>query len=247
MKTVHFIVAIAATGACALAADQPVALKPSPALATHVAAFPRIAAPLDAATHKINLALDRQDQVVKSAARQCPSGGWSREVTVAMRGPHYLSLTAEDSWDCGGAHPDASRLVLVYDLATGSPVNWARLLPAAMINSASLDAAGDGTRIGVIQSRSLQAFYVKARNSDPKNLLDPDCKDVVQDPELKFSLWPDARAGGIQIEPEGLPHAAAACGGNVLIPAATLRTLGVLPALVEAVETAHAQRWFGRQ
>ena len=46
MKPIHLTLAMAALGASALAAaDQPVTLKPSPALATHVAGFPRIAAP----------------------------------------------------------------------------------------------------------------------------------------------------------------------------------------------------------
>ena len=60
MKPIHLSLAMAALGASALAAaDQPVTLKPSPALATHVAGFPRIAAPSDAGAQKINLALDR--------------------------------------------------------------------------------------------------------------------------------------------------------------------------------------------
>ena len=236
---------MAVLGAWALtAADLPVTLKSLPPLAKDVAAFPRIAAPADAAAQRINLALDRQDKVVKSAAKDCPHDGWSRDITVAMRGPRYLALTAQDSWECGGAHPDASRLVLVYDLATGSPVNWARLLPATMIQSATLDTAGDGTRIGVIQSRALQDDYVKARTSDPKDPLDPDCKDVVQDPDLKFNLWPDAQAGGVRIEPEGLPHVVAACGDSVPIPTAVLRKMGVQPALLDAIDSAHAHGWF---
>jgi hypothetical protein len=228
------------------AADEPVTLKPSPPLTRHVAAFPRIAAPAGAAAQRINLALDRQDDNVKSVARQCAHDGWSRDVTVTMRGPRYLSLTAQDSWYCGGAYPDAGRLVLVYDLDTGSPVNWARLLPAAMIGSASLDTAGDGTRIGVIQSRVLQDYYVKTRTSDPKDPLDADCRDVVQDPALKFTLWPDAHDGGIRIEPVGLPHVVAVCGGSVLIPAAALRRMGVQPSLADAIESAHARGWFGK-
>jgi hypothetical protein len=49
MKPIHLTLAMAALGASALAAaDQPVTLKPSPALATRVAGFPRIAAPSDA-------------------------------------------------------------------------------------------------------------------------------------------------------------------------------------------------------
>lgn len=229
-----------------LAADLPLTLRPSPALAGHLAAFPRIAAPADPAEQRINQALDRQDQQVKSAARQCAHNGWAREVSVTMRGPRYLSFTAQDSLDCGGAHPDAGRLVLVYDLTTGTPVNWTRLLPASMSISASLDAAADGTRIGVIRSRVLQDYYVKARSSDKKDPLDADCRDVIQDPELKFNLWPDAQAGGIEIEPESLPHVVAACGASVLIPAAALRRMGVQPSLVDAIESAHAKGWFGK-
>lgn len=247
MKPIDFALALAVLSVVALAAaDQPVTLRWSPPLAKHVAAFPRIAVPTDGPAQRINLALDRQDRQVKTAARQCPHDGWSRDVTVTMRGPRYLSLIAQDSFDCGRAHPDAGRLVLVYDLATGSPVNWVRLLPATMIRSASLDTAADGTRIGVIQSRVLQDYYVKARMADTKDRLDPDCRDVVQDPDLKFNLWPDAKIGGIRIEPEGLPHAVAACIDSVLIPAAALRGMGVQPSLADAIESAHAHGWFGK-
>ena len=247
MKPIGLLLAAVGCGAGApAAADLPVTLKPSPPLARHVAAFPRIATPANAAAQKINQALDRQDKTVKSTARECGHDGWSRDVTVTMRGPRYLSLTAQDSFYCGGAHPDAGRLVLVYDLATGSPVSWARLLPAPMIRTARLDAAADGTRIGVIQSSMLQDYYVKARRSANKDPADADCTDIVEDPDLKFSLWPDAQAGGIRIEPEGLPHAVAVCGDSVLIPAAALRRMGVQPALVDAIESAHTHGWFGK-
>jgi hypothetical protein len=238
------VVALIAFGAAGFGADAPLTLKSSPPVAKDVAAFPRIAAPLDAAAQRINHALDRQDQQVKTAAKDCEGSGWSRDVTVEMRGPRYLSLSATDSWDCGGAHPDASRLVLVYDLTTGSPVNWARLLPASMIQSSTLDSAGDGTRIGVVQSRALQDYYLKARAADKKDPLDPDCKEPLSDPELKFNLWPDARGGGIEMEPEGLPHAVLACGDSVLIPAAALRKMGVQAAMVDAIDAAHGQGWF---
>jgi hypothetical protein len=240
-----------AAGVCAaavllFAADEPVVLKPSALVAKDVAAFPRLAAS-DAVAQKINQALARRDAQVKSTARDCPGGGWSRSVSVAMRGPRYLALVARDSWDCGGAHPDAAALVLVYDLSTGSPVNWARLLPPGIIQAATLDTAGDGTPIGVIQSKALQDYYVKARISNQKDPLDPDCKDVVTDPALKFNLWPDAAAGGLALEPEGLPHVVLACGDSVVVPLADLRKMGVQAGLVDAIETAHAHGWFDAQ
>lgn len=228
----------------ASAADIPVTLKKSPPIAKDVDAFPRIATPTDQAAQRINQALDRRDAQVKTAAKECAGGDWRRTVSVPMRGPRYLAFTAQDSWDCGGAHPDASLLVLVYDLSTGSPVNWTRLLPASMVQSSTLDTAGDGTKIGVIGSRALQEFYIKALSSDPKNPLDADCRDVLKDPDLKFNLWPDARAGGIAIEPEGLPHAVAACGDSAVVPIAELRKMGVQPALLDAIETAHRNGWY---
>jgi hypothetical protein len=227
----------------AAAADPPVALKKSPPVAKNVDAFPRIAAPADPAAQRINQALDRRDAQVKTAAKECSNGDWERAVSVPMRGPRYLALTAQDSWDCGGPHPDDSLLVLVYDLSTGSPVNWTRLLPASMVQTSTLDTAGDGTKIGVIGSRVLQDFYIKALSSDPKNPLNPDCHEVLNEPDLKFNVWPDAKAGGIAIQPEGLAHVLAPCVSSVVVPISDLRKMGVQPALLDAIESAHAHRW----
>ncbi len=242
-STVILAIAALALSFIGTAADSPVTLKKSPPIAKDVDAFPRIASPTGQA-QRINQALDRRDAQVRTAAKECAGGDWGRTVSVPMRGPGYLAFTAQDSWDCGGAHPDASRLVLVYDLSTGSPVNWTRLLPASMVQSSTLDTAGDGTKIGVIGSRTLQDFYIKALSSDPKNPLDADCRDVLKDPDLKFNLWPDARAGGIAIEPEGLPHAVAACGDSAVVPIADLRKMGVQPALLDAIEIAHRNGWY---
>lgn len=217
-------------------------LKPSPPIAKNVAAFPRIAAPASSAEQRINTALDRRDAQVRSSAKDCHGDGWARVISVPMRGPRYLAFVANDSWNCDTPHDDASTLVLVYDLNTGSPVNWAALLPASMIQTSTLDTVGDGTRIGVIGSRVLQQFYIQAQSA---NGSDPDCKDVLADPELKFNLWPDAKADGITIEPEGLPHAVAACGDDVVVPVSELHKMGVQPALLTDIETAHSRGWYG--
>ena len=236
------------------AAEPPVQLKPSAPLSAELAAFPRlVAAADDKEAQRINQALDRRDKQVQSALKDCrdssdhpADANWSRVISVAMRGPRYLSLVAADYWSCGGAHDDYSSLVLVYDLHTGSPVNWARLLPASIIQGTSMDNTGDGTPIGVVSSRVLQDLYVKAENSDPKNPLEPECKDVLNDPGLKFNIWPDAKGDGLAVQTEGLPHVVAACGAEpVVIPTATLRKLGVQGPLLDAIDTAHAQGWYG--
>lgn len=214
------VASVIAGNTTAVAQDGGIELKALPPIAKDVAAFPRIAALANEAQQRINRALDRRDAQVKGTAKDCQGGAWIRVISVSMRGPRYLALVAKDNWNCDNPHADASTLVLVYDLATGSPVNSSALLPASMIQRSALDSAGDGTRIGVIGSRVLQQFYIKAQFA---NGVDPDCKEVLSNPELKFVLWPDAKADGISIEPEGLPHVVAACGGEIVATVTELR------------------------
>jgi hypothetical protein len=237
----------------AAGAEAPVQLKATAPLSANLAAFPRLAAaPGDKAAERINQALDRRDRQLQSAVKDCRSNSdrtadatWSRVISVAMRGPRYLSLIANDSWDCGGAHPDFGLLVLVYDLNTGSPVNWARLLPASLIQGTSLDSAGDGTQVGVVSSRAFQDLYLKAKSSDPKDPLDPECRDVLSDPGLKFNIWPDGKGDGLALQAEGLPHVVAACGSDsVIVATSILLKLGVQPALLDAIDTAHLRGWY---
>jgi hypothetical protein len=165
--------------------------------------------------------------------------GWQRSVTAAMIGPFYLSLVASDQWYCGGAYPDAASFALGYDLRTGSPLNWARLLPQALVGTASLDTAGDGTRIGVAASAALTKLYLTLVKPDA------DCASALRETDLQFMLWPDAARDGVAMQPSGLPHAIAACGDDAVIPLATLRTLGAEPGLVAAIEAGHRDGLFG--
>lgn len=52
-------------------------------------------------------------------------------------------------------------------------------------------------------------------------------------------LWPDAKRGGLVVQPSRLPHAFAACGVPVVIGIDTLRREGVHPAFLDAIATAH--------
>lgn len=247
MNMAFRVALLAATlaGACVETANA-VQLTPSPAVAPDVAAFPRlVAAPHDRAAARINQALVRADARVRGAAQSCLAAGpsaatdnkpwWTRKVSVAMRGPAYLALVAADDWFCGGAYPNTGQVALVYDLRTGAPVNWARLLPASMVRATGTDTADDGTIVGTLASPALAEMYVKELIRE-----DPDlavCKDALTDPS--FVLWPDAKHDGLGIAPFGLPHVIAACGTEIVIPTSTLRTLGVSPRLLEAIDAAH--------
>lgn len=250
MRVAGIAIALAAgpMGLTVLAAE-PVALQASPALAPGLAAFPRlVAAPAGSAAARINAALGRGDGRARKAAADCRAAGgkdgaWSRTVGVTMRGPHYLSLVAVDEWYCGGAHPDTGTTALVYDLDTGAPVNWRRLLPPALVEGTATDTAGDGTVLGKVLSAALRTRYVKAATAQS---IDPDCTDVLADPGLGFLLWPDADADGLAVQPAGLPSAVAACGPPIVIPLAELRTLGVDAGLLQAIDEAHRQGWYDK-
>jgi hypothetical protein len=245
------IVGILSFTSQAPAADAP-QLKPSPDIAPKIAAFPRlVAAPDNKASQRINQALDKRDASARQMQKDClanvdkqSDADYERTIWVTMRGPRYLGFLASDNADCGGAHPDTSQMALVYDLASGAPVNWQRLLPKAMVQGTSTDTAVDGTVAGFVASKTLQSLWLKAEAA--VNPIDPDCEDAVTDPKLTLSLYPNAKAGGLAVQPGDFAHVIAACADTNVIPTATLRPLGVDAGLLDAIDAAHAGGFFDK-
>jgi hypothetical protein len=235
MRRIIWIAILAAslTGA-ARADDGSVGLTAPAALAADVAAFPKLVAH-DAIAGKINAALVKLDQRVRKARVDClksKDADWSRSIEVTMRGPRYLSYLVSDSLSCGGAHPDASSFALVYDLTTGVPVDWAKLLPKPIVETTSLDDAADGAKIGVVASKTLTALYVAGLGKDA----DPSCKDALSETDLTFVLWLDRETKALAMQTVSLPHGVQACADTVTIGVAKLRELGAAPSLIEALE-----------
>jgi hypothetical protein len=238
--------------AARVSAEAPVQLKPSPDIAAKIAAFPRlVAAADDKASQRINQALDKRDASARQMQKDClanvdkPSDAdYERSIWVTMRGPRYLGFLAADNADCGGAHPSTSQMALVYDLASGAPVNWQKLLPKAMVQGTSTDTVVDGTRVGFVTSKTLQSLWLKAETA--ANPIDPDCDEAVRDPKLMLTLYPDAKAGGLAVQPGDFAHVIAACADTIVIPTATLRPLGVDAALLDAIDAAHAGGLFDK-
>ncbi len=227
-------VAFALLTGAAQAGEAGVSLTSPAPLAKDVVAFPKLDGH-DATADKINAALVRLDNRVRKARTDCitsKDAEWSRSIDVTMRGPRYLSYLVSDSVYCGGAHPDASSFALVYDLTTGNPVDWAKLLPKPIVETSSLDTAEDGAKIGVVGSKKLSALYVEGLGTG----LDPDCKEALTSGDLNFVLWPDAKAKGLAMQTISLPHAMQACADVVTIPTTKLREFGADKSLIDALE-----------
>jgi hypothetical protein len=225
------------------------ALAPGRDVAPGVAGFPRLE-DNDPVAQKVNTTLQRAEDRLRHAIGQCASGAghagkpadvWERHVRVTDRGPGFLSLVADDSASCGGAHPDSGTLALVFDLRNGMLVNWERMLPPGL-GAASLDDALDGGKVGLFNSDALARSYRAHYPARPQNGISAEdwssCREAIADTR-SFTLWTDARAHGLALAPADLPHVVAACGVPVVLDATALHQLGVSDALIATLRGEH--------
>lgn len=200
-------------------------------------AFPRLAG-ADATIARVNAALDRADARGLKAAQQCVaaspgSSDWTRSIDMTMAGPRFVSFVSHDDIYCGGPHPNASTVVLVYDLTTGRPADWTKLMPARVSGKPGTTESADGTVLGTLSSPGLKALYIREMKPDA------DCKDVLNDTEFNFMFWPDAQADGLIMDQDDLAHVSQACGGSVTLSTKMLREMGADAGLIDAIGAAH--------
>jgi hypothetical protein len=242
MKSVVFAAIFWAAVTCgALAADRAVHLAVPPPVGTDIAAMPLIVDPADDAERRINAALKHLDDNVLRASRACKGGDWQRSVDATMRGPGFLSLTVTDAWSCEGtSHPDSGTFSIVYDLTSGSPVDWTKLLPAGLTGKVALEEQADGTRVVTLASKRLFDFYMTGYGAgDPPGNDLQECKDALASQASNgppgMMVWLDAKGGGLAVQ-AGLPHVVQACEEPVTIPASVLKTEGAQTALLRAFD-----------
>lgn len=221
---------------------EPVATTPPPAVAPGVAGFPRIARPANAAQRRINAALARLDSRARVAIRDCSADSvnptsWTRTVDVTMRGPDFVSYLVDDDVDCGGAHPNEGHSAIVYDLATGMPVDWVQLLGARLAGRPSLTTGADGVQVVALASPRLRALYAARYDATARAQGSPDeCIGLAAEDGFVAPMlaWLDARAGGLVLQFD-LAHVVQACSAAVVIPVAILQREGASPRLVRAL------------
>jgi hypothetical protein len=225
-------------------AAGPLQLKPSPPVAAHIAAFPRVADGTGRrVAARINRALTAAEQGLGCSEGK---GSWNRGVNVTMRGPRYLSLLALDDWYCGGAYPDTNVAALVFDLRTGAPIDWQRLFPAGVIQAAGTGPGGGDSEPITVSSAALWELYAKAVAADGTDR-DEECSKVMADRRGSgLMLWPAAAADGLGIQQSDFPHVIKACGPPEMLGMPALRKLGLSTILLAAIEEAHRRRWYDR-
>jgi hypothetical protein len=232
--------------ATAYAGDGPVTMREAKPVARAIAGIPRIAKPLDAAAAKINHALAGADASVDQLAVDCKHyTGWHRGVSVTMRGPRYMSLLAGDDWYCGGPYPDTDLTALVFDLSTGVPIDWTKLLPPSLIITAGPSPGGGVSDPILIESPRLWDLFVKAANTAEHD----ECNDVRSNPpglSTTLMIWPNAKEDGIDLFAHEFPHVVKACAGPATISTAELRKLGVDASLLDAIDEAHSKGWYDK-
>jgi hypothetical protein len=204
----------------------------------NIDAFPRLAGG-GTAIARINAALDRADARALKAAQQCVATGpgksdWTRNIDVTMAGPRFVAFISHDDTYCGGPHPDSSTVVLVYDLATGRPVDWTKLIPVSLGGKPGTTESADGTVLGTLSSPGLKALYIRQMKPDA------DCRDVLDDAHFNFMFWPDAQTNGLVMDQDDLAHASQACGGSVTLSTDMLRKMGADAGMIGAIAAAHA-------
>jgi hypothetical protein len=209
--------------------------------------MPQIIDPVDAAETRINAALSRLDANVRKGVEECnlldpKFGTWERSIDVPMRGPGYLSFVITDLTACGGAHPNTSVMSIVYDLRTGTPVDWTQLLPASLTGTLALQEGQDRTKMVTLASQRLFELYVAGYHA--ANPDDPDCGGAIEDSGRNgppgMMAWLDANVGGLALQFD-LFHAMEACSRPVVIPVSTLSAEGVQPELLESIRAAQSQ------
>lgn len=231
----------------AAAAERIVEVHKPPALGKYRNAYPRIEAPADEAERQINAAVARLDAKLVKAFADCrKSGGpyaeWLRTIEVTMRGPRFLSYSIVDSASCNRGAQEVDDTAIVYDLTTGAPVDWSKLLPPQLVGTVTLSEHMDGTKMVSLRSDRLYELY---QEQYPKgsHAGDKDCIEAVEEAgaEGPPSMTPylDARAGGLAIIFD-LPKFARACSDAVVLSIATLRAEKTPEPTLKAIEAAHA-------
>lgn len=161
-----------------------------------------------AVADRINQSLDRFNAEALRDARECSRAerargpehlvDFHRSIEVTMQGPRYLSFVAEDAFMCGGAHPADNELALVYDLTTGLPLDWTRLLPKGATGKVY---RRDGRLpIGMVEW-PLVMRKVRTHTADGGNSAE-ECASAYDNLNTDFNVWLDATEHALVFSPQ---------------------------------------------
>lgn len=218
-------------------------LSAPPPVAAGVAGFPRIARPASAAEARVDAAVARLDARVRRAVRACRADGgtrtsWTRAIDVPMRGPAFLSYVVTDQVYCGGAYPSESHAAIVYDLATGAPVDWATLLGTRLAGTQALTEGPDGVKVVTLDSPRLRTLYAAGYDAAARAAGAPAaCLGNGRAAGFVQPMLAWLNAAGLVLRFD-LNHAMQACSVAVTVPVAVLQREGASARLTKALRGA---------
>ncbi|MBV9541074.1 MAG: hypothetical protein JO167_07380 [Alphaproteobacteria bacterium] len=169
---------------------------------------------------KVNAALADMEKEARDGLKSCvdqlkeqkmkPTGDsffYSFDVTYLS--DHYMSVTGTSEYDCGGAHPDTDFKFVTYDLTTGAALNWDKEFKAGFT---------DG---GDTNMSPFNKLYI-ARYRLPVKKDGDECRDWVKDGTFMPDFKLDQKLGVVAVL--NLPHVVAACGDDMPLTQADLKT-----------------------
>lgn len=118
------------------------------------------------------------------------------QARLTWQGSKLLSLREEVGTYCGGAHPESWVDVGIYDRASLKPVNVKSIWPK-------------------LSQARLKTLFMQTPE------FEQDCREVIQDEYVKMIAGLSAK--GLELVASGVPHAAAPCGGPLVVPFANLK------------------------
>jgi hypothetical protein len=227
--------------------ERPISVAHVTQLRKGVDSWPVVIAPSTPAIRRANALLNGMNRTLARELHKCDrefqqyaratgdkpadsAGDWDRKVLVKMRGPRFVSMVADETQFCGGAYPDNDFLALVFDMTTGGLIDWEKFVSSTEDFEVT-DRVVDGASSSLLTMPSLSSLVVSRANGE--------CKQALQEENLSFLVWPDAKSGVLMVKPTGLPHVAQACEETLGLTIDEARKLGFSDALLDSLAQAH--------
>jgi hypothetical protein len=183
---------------------------------------------LPAQSKAVNDALTDEQYGMASSALQCPNDGpdgFSYTSRIVLYSQRILSVAGSAYYDCGGAHPDGFNANLTLDLVTAKVLR--------LEDAYRFVAVPQGLNLQTQEPFELFSQFTLARAAVLRKLisqevksfsdgLNVDCADIYQSEDVfQFITW-YVTPEGLVVQPS-LPHVAAACENDFLLPYAKLK------------------------
>jgi hypothetical protein len=217
-------------------AQRPVQLLRLHSLSSKAESLPRIAHP-NQFERVINHDLRRLDTKAKSDALGCTGASgdgrrmfYERSVQVLSPGPRYLAIAVDVSTDCGGVHPYYYQFKLTYNLETGRPVDWAKILTKTDVQNYKVNPDHAlPFALPAVRSLILQKLYRAAwKDADQCSVDDVAGARPTEDSELTiFMLAPAPGKHGLSVLPVDLASSVVACAQTVILGRKAMDELGI--------------------